>query len=103
MPETETDERPVRKVEITEGQIVRWLCYVGFFYCAISLITALTANTAWLGYLLGTIAFGIPALKMYILYQDAERTAREQRERAAQQAKAGTGRGRFVGLDGEES
>jgi hypothetical protein len=98
MPETKTDERPVRKVEITEGQIVRWLCYIGFFYCAISMITALTANTPWLGYLLGTIAFGTPALKMYVLYQDAERTAKE---RQAHQARTGGGAKRFDFGDGD--
>jgi hypothetical protein len=88
-----------RRIEITEGQVIRWACYVGFFYCTISMVTALSSNTTWLGYLLGTIAFGTPALKMYVLYQDRERTAQSQAQYAAKNA--GGGRARFQGLDAE--
>jgi hypothetical protein len=102
MPDSETDERPSHKVAITEGQVVRWLCYIGFFYCTIMLVTGLTANTAWLGYALGTVAFGTFALKMYVLYQAAERQAEERRARAAEQANRSGGRGRFVGLDEDD-
>lgn len=97
-----TETRPKRKVEITEGQVVRWLCYVGFFYCAISMVTALSANETWIGYLLGTVAFGIPTMKMYVLYQDRERMAQDQQAFVAKQGQ-GQGRARFQGLDGNQS
>ena len=86
MTEPKTDERAKdkRKVEITEGQGVRWGCYAGFFYCAVMMVTALSSNTTWLGYLLGAILFGVPALRMYVLYVERERFAQDQAAWAAQ-------------------
>jgi len=69
----------VRKVEITEGQIIRWLCYAGFFVCAVFAVYNMSVpGGVWLGFLLGSVIFGFPALKMYLKYQDYERQLAEQ-------------------------
>jgi hypothetical protein len=67
-----------RTIEITEGQVVRWLVYVGFFFCTVSLVTSLTASGPWIGFLLGAIAFGVPAVKFYVQHEDAAKAARSQ-------------------------
>lgn len=100
MTEPETDDRPRRRVEITEGQVVRWLCYAGFFYCAINMVTGLSTNSPWVGYLLGAVLFGVPALRMYVLYQERERTAQDQAGWAARHG-SGRSKARFDFGDGE--
>jgi hypothetical protein len=51
----------------SETELVRWLCYVGFFVCALALVTSLSAGSGWLGPFAGVVIFGVPALKMYVL------------------------------------
>ena len=72
-----------KKVEIRETDFIRWLFYAGFFYCVISLVTSLSNGGIWIGYLLGSVFFGVFAMKAYTLHVDFE----QQRSRQTQYVK----------------
>jgi hypothetical protein len=67
-----------RQLEISETDVVRWACYVGFFVCAVILLVTLSTGGRWLAMLVGVVIFGIPALKMYVLEQDRAQQARKE-------------------------
>ncbi len=66
-----------RRIEINELDVVRWLCYVGFFASAVTLLAGV-GNGTWLGPVLGVVIFGVPALKMYTLEAERQRHAAER-------------------------
>lgn len=88
-----------RRTQITETQVVRWLCYVGFFASAVLSLVTLTNNGSWVASLVGVVIFGIPALKMYVLQVDAERIRGQQQLHAAMAARDEQGGGWDMGND----
>jgi hypothetical protein len=73
-----------RKYEFNELDVVRWLCYVGFFVSTLALITALSTGGGWIGPIAGVLIFGVPTLKMYTLEAARQQTVRSQAQWRAQ-------------------
>ena len=87
------------RIEITETEIVRWLCYVGFFISAVLLLVTLATNGRWVAFLIGVVIFGIPALKMYVLEYEAERIRTSEKQHAAMVARDARSGGFDLGDD----
>lgn len=93
------DDDEKRTIELTEGQVVRWLCYLGFFFCLISLVTSLSTGGPWVGFLLGAVGFGYPAIKFYVQHEDM--TKAEGNAAKYQAARKGGQREWDMGSDGD--
>lgn len=98
-PRYEGEDRDRGRIEVTETEIVRWLCYVGFFISAVLALVTLATNGRWIAFLIGVVIFGIPALKMYVLQVDAERQRATQATHAAMTARDAHGGGWDLGND----
>jgi hypothetical protein len=87
--------------KIGENEVVRWFCYLGFAVCSLLLVAGLTFDGRWVAALVGVVVYGVPALAMYRAEQ-AKRENVSVAAAAAQGRSTSGGRGRFVGLDGED-
>lgn len=78
-----------------ELDVIRWLCYGGFFACLIWFVITLSARGEFAAPLVGTIGFGVPTILMYVREHDAEQTRESARAKEAEQEKRGKGTARW--------
>lgn len=67
-----------------ELDVVRWLCYAGFFFCLVWLVITLSTRGEFAGPLVGALFFGFQTTVMYMKEQDTElirQAARDKQQR----------------------
>lgn len=75
-----------------ELDVIRWICYGGFFVCLIWLLMVLSARGEFVAPLVGALFFGIQTTVMYIREHDAEMNRETVRAKAEQRGGGGTDR-----------
>ena len=75
-----------------ELDVIRWICYGGFFVCLVWLVMVLSARGEFAAPLVGTLGFGAPAIVMYIREHEAEQDRARVLDKAQQRGSGGTDR-----------
>lgn len=75
--------------EITESDVVRWVCYSGFTVCLLWLIIGISTGGSFWAPLVGTVVLGAYVGPMYVREHQAEQDRATVREAQARRGAAG--------------